>query len=42
MRFEGMFLVSLDRSDVPTLMECVCLLLKFCFRVEFFNFHIST
>jgi hypothetical protein len=36
-----MFLVSFDRSEVPTHMEWVLLLLKFRFRVEFFAFRIS-
>jgi hypothetical protein len=35
MRFCRMFLVSLDRSEVPTHTERVRLLLKFRFRVKF-------
>jgi hypothetical protein len=35
------FLVSFDRYDVPTPMELVLLLLKFRFRVEFFDFCVS-
>jgi hypothetical protein len=41
MRFAFMFLVSIDRSEVPTPYGAVRLLLKFCFRVEFFDFHVS-
>jgi hypothetical protein len=33
-----MFLVSFDRSEVPTHKERACLLLKLCFRVDFFRF----
>jgi hypothetical protein len=33
-----MFLVSFDRSEVPTHKERVHLLMKFRFRVEFFDF----
>jgi hypothetical protein len=36
-----MFLVSLDRTEVSTHKEKVHLLLKFCFRVEFFGFRVS-
>jgi hypothetical protein len=35
------FLVSFNRYEVPTHMECVLLLLKFRFRVEFLDFCIS-
>jgi hypothetical protein len=34
------FLVSIDRSEVPTHKERVHLLLKFCFCVEFFDFRV--
>jgi hypothetical protein len=40
-RFLGMLLVSFDRSEVPTYTECVRLLLKLRFRVEFFDFRVS-
>jgi hypothetical protein len=37
-----MFLVPIDRSEVPTPYRAVRLLLKFRFRVEFFDFlHLS-
>jgi hypothetical protein len=35
------FCVSFDRSEVPKHTECGCLLLKFNFRVEFFDFRIQ-
>jgi hypothetical protein len=37
-----MFLEPFDRSQVPTPYGTVCLLYRFCFRVHFFNFRIST
>jgi hypothetical protein len=36
------FLVSVDRSEVPTHTECGPLLLKFRFRVEFFLYSAKT
>jgi hypothetical protein len=36
-----MFLVSIDRSEVPTPYGAVRLLLKSRFRVEFFDFRVS-
>jgi hypothetical protein len=35
------FLIPFDRSEVSTHKERVLLLLKFCFRVEFFDFCVS-
>jgi hypothetical protein len=35
------FLIPFDRSEVSTHQERVLLLLKFRFRVEFFNFRVS-
>jgi hypothetical protein len=40
-RFAQMFLVSIDRSEVPTPYGAIRLLLKFRFRVEFFDFRVS-
>jgi hypothetical protein len=34
------FLVSFDRSDIPTHQERVLLLLKVRFRIEFFDFRV--
>jgi hypothetical protein len=35
------FLVSIDRSEIPTPFGAVRLLLKFCFPVEVFDFRVS-